>query len=146
MSSIKEEYIPLLSQDNQNIEFRTDRHFYAVADRDMFVQICHNLVSNFHKYSGNNTTLSVRFFHTADMFGMVFEDNGKGVPEKELPFLQEKFYQVDKTRTVTDDRGSGIGLSIVEKIVRLHAGSLEIESAEGSFFRVKIRIPKSASV
>lgn len=127
---LKEEYSPLLLQNNQTIEFRSDRHFSATVDRDMFTQIFHNIFSNFQKYAGTGTELSIRFFHAPDIFGIVFEDNGRGVPNIELPFLREKFYQVDKTRTITSESGSGIGLSIIEKIVRLHAGTLEIEGEE----------------
>ena len=62
---------------------------------------------------------------------LIFRDDGNGIPKKEIMFVREKFYQVDKSRSSSNDRGIGIGLSIIEKIVSLHKGMLSIESDSG---------------
>jgi signal transduction histidine kinase len=59
-----------------------------------------------------------------------------------VAFIREKFYQVDKSRSAWDDRGIGIGLSIIEKIVSLHRGTLTIESDAGKGFCIKMRFAK----
>lgn len=63
------------------------------------MQLLHNIVSNFIKYAGKKTTLTVSFFHDADWTHLLFSDDGEGVDVEELPFLKEKFYQVDKSRS-----------------------------------------------
>jgi signal transduction histidine kinase len=73
----------------------------------------------------------VSFFHDADWTHVLFSDNGKGVHITELPFLKEKFYQVDKSRSHRGEKGIGVGLSIVDKIVELHGGILSFDSDTG---------------
>ena len=55
-----------------------------------------------------------------------FSDNGIGIPKDELEYVKEKFYRVDKARNQSD-KSMGIGLSIIDKIARLHGGSLKVE-------------------
>jgi signal transduction histidine kinase len=60
----------------------------------------------------------------------------------DLPYLKEKFYQADKVKTGNaEDRGIGIGLSIIDKIVRDAGGNVDLISAEGEGFTVRIEIP-----
>ena len=73
---------------------------------------------------------------------LIFEDNGKWVHKKTLPFLKEKFYQVDQAKTGSiETRGIGVGLSIVERIVKAAGGFVEITSGQRKGFMVRIDIP-----
>ncbi len=142
VASVAEEYAPMLSSKGQKVEFPSEKRFFVRFDRDGLSQIVHNAFSNFHRYAGEGATLSVRFRHSRDASVLTFADNGAGVPAREVPFLREKFYQAEKSRTNAPGRGTGIGLSIIEKIVRLHGGTLEIRSDEGVGFEMEIRVPK----
>lgn len=143
LSSVREEYSPMFAETRQIVAFPDDKRFYVTFDRDGLLQIVHNVFSNFRKYAGKDTHLSIRFFHTKNDTVISFTDDGPGVPDDEVPFLREKFYQAEKSRTNEPDRGSGIGLSVVEKIVRLHSGALFVRSGEGKGFSLEIRIPKA---
>jgi two-component system, OmpR family, sensor histidine kinase ArlS len=68
-----------------------------------------------------------------------FIDDGIGIPDSELAFVKEKFYRVDKARTGSD-KSMGIGLSIVDRIARLHRGNLEIERNMPNGVRVIVRL------
>ncbi len=60
---------------------------------------------------------------------MYIEDNGMGIPKKDLPRIFERFYRVDKTRS-RDIGGSGLGLSIVKHILEAHSSQIKVESEE----------------
>jgi signal transduction histidine kinase len=84
----------------------------------------------------------VNFLHENTTDILIFQDNGRGVPPSDLPYLKEKFYQADKSKTGdVRDRGLGIGLSIVDKIVRDAWGSVDLISAAGEWFTVRIEVP-----
>jgi signal transduction histidine kinase len=125
---IKEEYKPNLTKNKQKIEFKGEKKFFIEVDEQKWMQLLHNIVSNFLKYSGSKTTLTVSYFHDIDWTHILFADDGTGVPVKELPFLKEKFYKVDKSRNSSHERGMGIGLSVVDKIIELHQGILSFDS------------------
>lgn len=61
---------------------------------------------------------------------------------EEVPFLKEKFYQVDKSRSHRGESGIGVGLSIVDKIVDLHEGIFSIDSDVDRGFCVRIQLPR----
>ena len=143
LQKVRDEYSPMFSETRQIVSFADEKRFNIVFDRDGLLQIVHNVFSNFRKYAGKNACLSIRFFHTKNDTVVIFSDDGPGVPESEVPFLREKFYQAEKSRTNEPGRGSGIGLSVVEKIVRLHSGALFVRSGEGKGFALEIRLPKA---
>lgn len=140
---VRDEYAPMFSENAQIVAFADDKRFFIRFDRDGLLQIIHNVFSNFRKYAGKGAHLRIRFAHSKNDTVLTFSDDGPGVPEVEVPFLREKFYQAEKSRTNEPGRGSGIGLSIVEKIVRLHSGALFVRSGEGKGFTLEIRIPRA---
>lgn len=71
------------------------------------------------------------------------EDNGRGIPQKELARVTEAFYMVDKSRT-RKEGGAGLGLALCGKIAELHGGALEIKSREGKGTMVTVRFGQSA--
>ncbi len=94
----------------------------------MFIQILHNVFSNFIKYAGNNTILICKYIRTKDYIQIIFNDNGIGIPESEISLVREKFYRIDKSRTRDKNMSMGIGLSIIDHIARIHDGSLDIKN------------------
>lgn len=111
-------------------------------NQDMFIQVLHNIFSNFLKYAGENTSLTFSIVQEKKYMILQFHDNGVGVSEEEIPYLMEKFYRVDKARTQKDG-SMGIGLSIVEKIARLHGGKCEIShGSSGSGFQISVWIAR----
>lgn len=136
---MQEEYLPLLSKQKQHIVLIDNKsHPVLHFDESKFIQLLHNIFSNFIKYAGNKKTLSIKSTERNGKIFLTFRDDGNGVPKKEITFIREKFYQVDKSRSASSDRGIGIGLSIIEKIVSLHKGVLSIESDTGKGFCLKI--------
>ena len=89
-----------------------------------------NLVVNACKYTANNGRIDVT--GRRDEKGVVFSvrDNGIGIDEVDIPRLTERFYRVDKSRSV-DTGGTGLGLAIVKKVLQRHDAELVITSTLG---------------
>jgi signal transduction histidine kinase len=97
------------------------------VEPDLIKTLIMNLVDNAIKASPENGTISlVGKRISAERFVIIVEDNGKGIPEKELSRITEIFYMVDKSRA--RDKGAGIGLSLCKEIAELHDGEMKFES------------------
>lgn len=138
---LAKEYIPQLVKSDQTIEVRIPDNTEITMDQGMYIQILHNIFSNFIKYAWLHTMLTLTLRLEKKYFVLECFDTGKWVPENEIPFLLEKFYRVDKSRT-RDEGSMGIWLSIIDRIARLHGGNCTVSNKEGTGFSVTIRIAR----
>lgn len=97
------------------------------VEPDLMKTLIMNLVDNAIKASPENSLISLTGKRiSAERFVIIVEDNGKGIPEKELSRITEIFYMVDKSRA--RGKGVGIGLSLCKEIAELHDGEMKFES------------------
>lgn len=109
------------------------------VDRDMWERIVLNLLSNAFKYTHQGEIgIEVSQSPTHAVFSV--RDTGIGIPTEAIPRLFDRFYRVEGARGRTHE-GTGIGLSLVHELVRLHGGSVAVESEVGKGTTVTIRIP-----
>ncbi|MEW6494760.1 MAG: ATP-binding protein, partial [Cyanobacteriota bacterium] len=108
------------------------------VDREMWEKIILNLLSNAFKFTFEGA-IAVRLYSVDDCVELTVQDTGIGIPTEELPHLFERFHRVKGARGRTFE-GSGIGLSLVQELVRLHGGTVHVTSVlgEGSTFTVKL--------
>ncbi len=118
-------YAPQLKKNEQSLSLDFGHESMIRMDRSMCIQIIHNIFSNFIKYAWVSSHLICHFERTEKSYILTFADNGIGIPESEIDYVKEKFYRVDKGRN-QNDKSMGIGLSIIERIVHLHHGSLRV--------------------
>ena len=123
---IMQEYLPQFQKKDQSFSLEFPIDTMTSMDKNMYIQILHNIFSNCIKYAWENTILKIQYEKKEKEYIIQFSDNGQGIPDSELLFVKEKFYRVDKARTGSD-KSMGIGLSIVDRIARLHRGSLSVE-------------------
>ncbi len=111
-------------------------------DREMWEKIVFNLLSNAFKFTFEGV-ISVSVKEVNGRAELSVRDTGTGIPESELPHLFERFYRIKGAQGRTFE-GSGIGLSLVQELARLHGGSVHVESQvkRGSTFTVSIPLGK----
>ncbi|MCW5735423.1 MAG: response regulator [Enhydrobacter sp.] len=114
------------------------------VDRDMWEKVVLNLLSNALKFTFEGE-ISVALRASADDSAaeLVVRDTGTGIPASELPHLFERFHRVEGARGRSIE-GSGIGLALVQELVRLHGGVITVESAVGEGSTFTVRIPFGA--
>jgi len=123
-----------LKENHQRIKI-TGEELIKKIDSDLFKQLAHNLIGNFLKYAGKGSLLTINITKKY----IDFSDNGKGIKKSEIPFLMEKFYQGNSEKTGNiEQRGIGVGLSIVAKIIEAHNWKYQIRSEEKKGFSFKI--------
>ena len=103
-------------------------------------QMIWNILHNGIKYTQPGGELKVSLLEESGFALLSIQDTGIGIPEKDLPFIFDRFYRVDKARS-KDEGGSGLGLSICRHIAEAHKGKIEVESKPGLGTRFKIHIP-----
>lgn len=108
----------------------------VVGDRNRLRQVFINIIDNALKYSESGGVVNVSIEQQNENIVIVIADNGCGIPAEHLPKVKQKFYKANQTV-----RGSGIGLAVADEIIRLHKGTLDIDSIENVGTTVTIRIP-----
>ncbi|WP_245596734.1 sensor histidine kinase [Shimazuella kribbensis] len=111
------------------------------ADRNRIAQILINILSNSLKFTSSGGTVIVKVTEGDNDATILIRDTGIGIPDSEVSKIFERFYRVDKSRS-RKLGGSGIGLTIVKKLVEEHKGSIRVESKVGKGTSVFISIPK----
>jgi Signal transduction histidine kinase len=129
---------PLYSKNNHIIMSSIDENLWVQMDKDKLKQIMHNLLSNGYKYLKSEGKVIVELKKEKEGICIKVRDNGIGIPEKDIPYIFERFYRTDLSRDKSTG-GSGIGLTITKSLVESHGGKISVESKEeeGSTFIVK---------
>lgn len=125
-----------LELESQNIELSyfnyTDKDTLIIADAEQLKRVIDNIISNSIKYLDKpKGYISIRVKDVGDFIQVEIEDNGSGIAAKDLPNIFDRFYRTDASRN-SSRGGSGIGLSIVKKIIEDHGGKIWANSKLGS--------------
>ena len=103
----------------------------VIADGEQIRRVIHNIIGNAIKYMDKKRgIIQIRVKDVGDFIQVEIEDNGKGIGAKDLPYIFDRFYRTDISRN-SSKGGSGIGLSIVKKILEDHGGKVWATSREG---------------
>jgi len=102
-----------------------------IADPEQLRKVISNIVGNSVKYLDKKEgRIDIRILDEIDSIRVEIEDNGKGISQRDLGYIFERFYRTDSSRNSTKG-GNGIGLSIVKKIIEDHGGYIWATSKEG---------------
>ena len=108
-----------------------DEDVMVIADAEQMKRVINNIISNSVKYLDKKKgIINIRIKDVGDFIQIEIEDNGKGIAAKDLPNIFDRFYRTDSSRN-SSQGGSGIGLSIVRKIIEDHGGRIWATSKEG---------------
>lgn len=107
-----------------------DDDVVIIADPEQLSRVIHNIIGNSIKYLDKaKGFINIRIKDVGDFIQVEIEDNGKGIAAKDLPYIFDRFYRTDASRNSATG-GSGIGLSIVKKIIEDHGGKIWATSKE----------------
>lgn len=108
-----------------------DEDVVVIADAEQMKRVINNVIGNSVKYIDKKKgIINIRIKDVGDFIEVEIEDNGKGIAQKDLPNIFDRFYRADSSRN-SSKGGSGIGLSIVRKIIEDHGGKIWATSKEG---------------
>ena len=109
-----------------------DDSVLMIADPEQLKRVIDNIISNSVKYMDKDFGhISIRIKDVGDFIQAEIEDNGRGICQKDLPYIFDRFYRADASRN-SQTGGSGIGLSIVKKIIEDHGGKIWATSKEST--------------
>lgn len=111
----------------------------AYIDPEMWEKIVLNLISNAFKFTLEGE-ISVTLGQSGEQAVLRVRDTGGGIAEDQLPHIFERFHRVEGARARTHE-GTGIGLALVQELVRLHGGTVEVESTVGEGTTFTVRVP-----
>lgn len=123
-----------LDINSRDMEFeyinRVPENIKIIADSEQLKRVINNIISNSIKYMDKeHAVIRLMLDMDGDFVRISIKDNGKGISQEQLPYIWDRFYRADESRGRTS--GSGIGLSIVKKIVEDHGGSVWAKSRLG---------------
>ena len=108
-----------------------EKDVMVIADGEQIRRVIHNIIGNAIKYMDKpKGIIQIRIKDVGDFIQIEIEDNGKGIGPKDLPYIFDRFYRTDVSRN-SSKGGSGIGLSIVKKILEDHGGKVWATSRLG---------------
>lgn len=137
LNRIEIKLAPAFVEKNMDLVIHCPKDLLIMADPLRLEQIILNLLDNSIKYSyeGGKTILKARRKKQDTV--IIIKDNGKGIPENDLPHIFNRFYRVEKARTRALG-GSGLGLAIVKELVHAHGGAITVKSKENEGTEIEI--------
>lgn len=137
------DYISMLESSDFSYEFDIPEYeIYVDMDRSAMDRVINNLMENTLRYNKSGTKLSLKLQKVGDQAEITFTDDGVGIPSDLNEEIFNPFVRADSSRN-SESGGSGLGLSIVDKIVRMHNGTISLVSDIGKGCRFIIGLPLS---
>lgn len=128
---------------DKDIKFVIKGHAVLEGDSHNLYECINNVIGNAVHYNNKGGKVTVTLSEDSEKVRVVVKDSGIGIAKEHIPYICERFYRVDKSRS-KQTGGTGLGLSIVKHIVALYDGKLEIDSELGKGTSVSIEFPKSS--
>lgn len=131
--------------EDKNIEIQgleTLKPTYIVADTDMIYQVIYNIFDNAVKFANEGGYIRVSMIDSPNEVEVHIKNSGIGIKSEELTKVFERFYKVDKSRSL-DAKGAGLGLYIVKMMVEMHGGKIWAQSEDDESAEFIFKLPKT---
>ena len=142
IKSILKRYDIYIEKENYNIEYKEKENLLIKADKKRIEQVIYNLINNAINYTGDDKKVFVQIKNEKKHIRVEIKDTGKGIEKKELEYIWDKYYKIDKTHQRVQV-GTGIGLSIVKNILISHNFNYGVESKINKGTTFYFEIPKN---
>ncbi len=136
---------PIANKQNAQVIFHKGQKVFLEYDQDRIIQVLTNLVSNALNFCNQEAgIITIKYQITKDYLEASVADNGHGVPQEDIEYIFDKFYQ-SKNQNTIKPKGSGLGLAIAKHIILKHGGNISVknQSNSGAIFTFKIPISKT---
>ena len=135
-----EDYKPLLESKNLNLVYNVEKDLRIQGNKIMLERVFLNILMNAIKFT--KTNIEVSLIREGKTAVLKIRDDGIGISEENKKFIWERFFQVNDSRNKEENKGSGLGLSMVKKIVDLHSATIDLESEidQGTCFTIKFNM------
>jgi len=124
-------YSRVFQEKNISVTTRLQEGLSVPADRDKLLQALRNLLENCHKYTPANGFVEITVSKQSEDVEIRFSNSGPGIDEADLPFIFERFFRAERSRS-RNAGGAGIGLSITKELIEAHGGRVGAESSAGT--------------
>lgn len=131
LHTIYDKVLPAFKEQSRELQINCNEKVLVCIDPIRFEQVIFNLLDNAIKYSSPNTITSITMKNIKGQIIIKIIDQGNGIPEEDLPYIFERFYRVEKSRS-RDSGGTGLGLSIVKELIEAQEGRIEVTSCLGN--------------
>lgn len=125
----EQKFSPIFQEKQIDFEVICQSNLFLIADPLRIEQILFNLLDNAMKYSPSGAQIQLHAWKHKNDIHIMVQDNGKGIPQKDIPYLFNRFYRVDKSRTRSLG-GTGLGLAIVKELIHAHGAEISVKSKE----------------
>ena len=124
---------------NKKIDFDIDMESILInADKNLLINVWNNIISNAIKFSPENSTIFITLSKEKELAKIAIKDEGCGIPKDDIPYIFDKFFQVDKSHK---SNGNGLGLTLVKDIIDLLKGTIEVDSEINKGTTLTIYLP-----
>lgn len=141
VKEVVEQYEEIASFQEKQIASVATEQIVFLGDKERIHQLLVILIDNALKFTNEGGNIKIICRKNASSIILSVEDNGQGIPKQDIPYIFNRFYQVEKSRTSSE--GTGLGLSIAKWIVEKHQGSIKVMSEENRYTKFEIYFPKS---
>ena len=133
------------AEKNISLSFRDkDKDLSALVDPQRFEQVMSNIIGNSLRYLPEGGRVWVTADETPDEVQIMINDNGSGIPEEDLPFIFDRFWRKEKSRSRASG-GTGLGLAIAKQLLEAQGGRIEVRNLSEGGLQVAIRIGRTLS-
>ncbi|OGL40034.1 MAG: hypothetical protein A3C43_08245 [Candidatus Schekmanbacteria bacterium RIFCSPHIGHO2_02_FULL_38_11] len=142
INSVVTKMTPVIKRGKVSVEVYIEEQIPDILlDGKGISRVLANLLDNSLKYTNSNGKIKISVTEKDSFINVSIEDNGKGIPQEELPFIFERFYRIDKSRA-RETGGTGLGLAIAKQIVKAHGGEIFAQSKAGEGTIMTFSLPK----
>lgn len=136
---VKDHVLPLVMKKQIQLHIQIPDPFLLYGDEDLLRRLFINLLENAIKYTPEGGKVGVKAWSKESFTHIEVIDHGIGIPEEHLPFIFQRFYRVDDSRSRSQG-GTGLGLSLCKWIVEVHNGTIEVCSKPNEGTRVIVKL------
>lgn len=127
-----------------HVSISSERPIFVLGDLLGLQRLAWILIDNAFKYTQRSGTVEVRVVQLADQAQLMVTDTGIGISEGDLPFIFNRFFRADPSRSETE--GTGLGLAIAKWISDVHRGTLNVQSEKHAGTVFTLRLPASTRI